>query len=496
MTCVSAGANPALAGMPCGASALGTCTGGACVCPAGSAYALGDCQSCPAFTVPRIYVNADPAVGVDNACCGRTNTRGFGGACRTVTQAYQNLGGSFSEILLTGDAQGNASESETYPIHLGSAVALRGNRTYFRGRSGVPVFSVDLDTTEVLITGVNIGTNSVGQSAGASDGIYVGTTAAGASATARTYDVSVRGVSNGVHLDGGQWESGSNNYITNVANAGVLCRSDRRPSAISRAYGDLTIDMASGFGVLASTNCNINYGVSLSIGARSTSCAPAKNGGYGIYAESNAIVRSVGTNINCMNNDGVSLRSNPALAVNNPTVTIRGSIRHSGCAGAYAEVGRLRIFGTTVSNNHWGVIQRSANSSVDPTQSLVNLNGTDPGSATTIFRNTFSCNNQMEPGACCTAGSCPPGYNVWNNSGLPLDAGNNYWEDSPVSVCNCPSSLTSCACAGAAFGQTAPPNDTSVVNSPPSASVTGRPATTITGAALIATPSGCGLVSP
>src|SRR5665213_307187 len=83
------------------------------------------------------------------------------------------------------------------------------------------------------------------------------------------------------------------------------------------------------------------------------------------------------------------------------------------------------------------VVQRSDSSSTDPTKALINLTGTFFGG--TIERNTIVCNSETEPGACCAGTSCPPGYDVWNNSGLDLPADDNAWIDGALGVCNCDS---------------------------------------------------------
>jgi hypothetical protein len=164
-----------------------------------------------------------------------------------------------------------------------------------------------------------------------------------------------------------------------------------------------------------------------------------------------------------MTEDGITLRSNPDAAVNSPSVTFKGTIRNTGCVGAYAEVGTLNITGSTIQDNHFGVVQRSALSSTDAADALITLVGP----------NTFKCNGKAEPGLCCTTEDCPNGVDIWNNSGLPLNATNNFWSSSPVSQCRCDENQENCACSGSAVGETTPPDGLGVLRSPYAGSDTG-----------------------
>ncbi len=138
-TCQISGPASGKQGQSCGMSSTGTCSAqGVCECPSGQAYYQGDCQVCPTFTQAVAYVNADPTIGVDNACCGRVQQTGFGGPCLTVGQGIE-VATQNSTIYVTGDALGNASALEQYPIRLrkgASVTSSSATAVCFRGAAG------------------------------------------------------------------------------------------------------------------------------------------------------------------------------------------------------------------------------------------------------------------------------------------------------------------------------------------------------------------------
>lgn len=480
---------------------------------------------CPAFTQAVAYVNADPSVGVDNACCGRVQQKGFGGPCLTVGQAIQ-VANQNSTIYVTGDSLGNASALEQYPIRLRKGVTLVG-QACFRGAPGLPVFSaLDDGATAILVQSV-MGRTCQGEPGGASDGVYVAKIAGGASASVKLSGnvvidkvdngihvaggavtaeplcgvacystVTISNVINGLSVDGGTADfNGATLNVANASNAGILCQSTtdsqiQSQLSLSHTYGGCSsiTTVAAKYGIFAGTGCrttgNSDACNSVNLGTISGPCPSPKTDRFGIYAEGDAQVNVSGT-IRCMSEDGVTLRANAALSTNAPQVTFSsGSLEHSGCNGAYAEVGRLTVFGTNVVYNHTGVVQRSPLSSTDAASAVVNLAGTNNS---TPAMNTFKCNGKAEPGLCCAGSNCPNGYDVWNNSGLPLNATSNYWRAAPVAQCICNEQLQSCACSGSALGQTTPPDGLSVLRSPFQSSSTGT--VDITGYALVADPN-------
>jgi hypothetical protein len=457
--CVPSGATGA---STCGNVTKGTCVSGACQCPAGSGFYNGDCQTCAAATSSPV-VNANPSVGADNQCCGRSNTAGFGGPCLTIGQALANF--PSSSITVSGDPQGNVSSAEKYPVHLTKSASITASGTVcLPGTSGKPVVTVDGNvSTASAVYYFTIGTDCAGNSGGASDGIYVGP------GGIAVINGTIRKTVNGVHVDTGT-VSASGLTVDTVSGEGVLCRSDS--SATTSTFGNggyyatINIAGAAKHDIFASTGCSISLGTQANLGLGDTwPCPTNKRDTYGLYAEGNAIVSLVGAGrASCMTNDGISLRNNAGLSTNAPTVSLGTSsyvwnIAHNGCAGLYAEVGTLSAYHATIESNHWGVVQHSASSGAT---ALVNLSS---GS------NTLACNTSAEPGACSSAGA---GADLFNNSGLPLDASGNKWQDSPITVCNCNSQEASCACTP---GGSTPPDGIDVLNAPLSA---GTPTTTLT----------------
>jgi hypothetical protein len=244
--------------------------------------------------------------------------------------------------------------------------------------------------------------------------------------------------------------------------------------------GGGSISGAATYDIFASTECTADVdGVTLgSQGA----CAVPKADAFGIYAEGNASVTMAGGAIACMSEDGVSLRNNAALTVNAPSVEIQGvTISHCGCTGFYAEVGKGTAMGATLSHNHWGLIQHSALSSTAATASLFAV----------ANENTFTCNTESEPGACFNAASTLGGADIWNDSGLVLDASEDVWDVVPVGACTCNSQSTGCTCTGWAAGSTSPPDGIEILLTPYSATSTGTPTVVTTGAFAQTPASGC-----
>jgi hypothetical protein len=522
-TCQISGPAAGQPGKTCGMSDSGTCSAeGHCVCPSGQAYAQGDCQVCPAFTQAVAYVNADPTVGVDNACCGRAPQKGFGGPCLTVGQGIE-VAPQNSVIYVTGDALGNASALEQYPIRLRKGANVTSSSSAaacFRGAPSVPVFSAQDDTATAGLQQLVIGTTCQGEPGRASDGIYVGTTVSSSAASVNlTGNVAIQRVDNGMHVVGGTLTlsvGGSTMTVTGVtnglildggtasvtpnlslsitkaSNAGILCQSRTDLQTLSElsigGFGDygaaLVITETASYAIFAGTGCRITA-TRPYLSPVSGTCPTTKTDRFGIYAEGDAQVSVTGGTIRCMSEDGISLKANSALSVNAPQVTFSsGTLEHNGCSGAYAEVGRLTVFGSTVMYNHTGVVQRSPLSSADASSAIVNLAGASGGSPA---MNTFKCNGKAEPGLCCNGTNCPNGFDVWNNSGLPLIASSNYWRAAPVAQCICNEQLQSCTCSGSAAGQSTPPDGLSILRSPFQGSNTGT--VNITGYALVTDPT-------
>jgi hypothetical protein len=464
--CGVSSAKPGSEGTACGVDNPGTCHNGHCQCSGGLTYYAGDCQSCPSFgTSTTVYVDADPSVGEDNTCCGRTQNHGLGGPCRTIGQAITVAQSTWS-VNVKGDAAGgNVSPEETYPIHLAKGLTIAANGTVcVPGVSGKNVFAVDVDTATSNLYYFIIGRNCQGSASGALDGVYVGTTPTGQSTTSTIYSVTIEKVVNGIHVDGGT--ASGYGTISKVSGYGLLCRSDTVTTANSTVSGSLTINQAAKADAFASTNCTTGASgnLTLSLGTTSGVCPSPKLDKIGVYAESNARLSLYGSNIRCMDEDAVTLRAGANLATNAPSVSVDVSnLEHSGCVGAYAEVGTLRMTRTLVAGNHWGVVERSGNSSTVASDAMVNLSGMNN---TSDVHNSFKCNGKSERGACCTASSCPNGGDIWNNSGLPLDATYDYWSVAPIPKCLCDSNQQNCTCTGSAQGQTTPPDALGVLRAP------------------------------
>ncbi|MFO0584960.1 MAG: hypothetical protein U0229_22015 [Anaeromyxobacter sp.] len=488
--CVAGGPDPAKEGQACGVSPQGTCTNGECACPAGTTFWQGNCETCPGYTVSSFYgtltAYVDAGMGLDNACCGRSSLVGsLGGPCRTLGTALANIPASGFTVSVVGDASKNASDSEAYPIRIGGGVAIWGpqnDTVYFPGSPGKDVFRVDVDSVEVAFYNLTAGRRASGAPGGASAGLYVG--ASGVAFPANNFTVD--GTDRGIVVDGGELRIGVGGTVTirRAVTDAVVCRSETNSILTSRiltrastAQGRLALESAGNRLLYASTNCVVGQhptplvSPALILGPETGACTTPRPFQFGIYAEGNADIYVSVLHARCAGVDGVSLRQNGALAVNAPIVTIGSEaggtfidsyVTDSGCAGLYAEVGTARVFRTAFLRNQWGVYQSSLLESSAPGSQLIDLTGRDLSGARS-HPNTLACNARSGAGLCALAGQ---GGDVWNQSGLPLLAPNNYWDHSPLSRCQaCDTNLQSCACTGAAFGLTTPPDGVDVVTS-------------------------------
>ncbi|MFI5299999.1 MAG: hypothetical protein ACHREM_18070 [Polyangiales bacterium] len=496
--CANGAADPSMAGQPCTIGSSGTCTGGKCVCPAGQEFYGGDCNACPSFgTTTTVYVDA--AKGTDDLCCGRSQKIQLGGPCKTITHAMKQVGGAVWTINFTGDANGNASSSETYPLSFSNGTYLAGQgstSSCIPGVAGKPVIQISTDAQAVYIGGVTLGTQCGATTPAPSAGIWVANGGQGLvwydvqitnvtdgihiapSSTCGTAGAVIHGVTNGVNIDGGTWSSNGPTTISNVTD-GIHCTSVTSTSAISGNAGQASaiITGATRYGVYAGPGCNLTgaspspgSGFEGSIGP--ATCDATRPDGIGIYLEGNAAMEigwGAQSVISCMNGDGIVLANNAALT-GSPSLTLSGyspiTIRNNGGAGIRALAGLVTAYNTTITGNHWGVVQQSSASSTDPSKALIDLTGMSNYTAGLISPNTIYCNGKTEAGEYCTAGSCPNGANVWNNSGLPLLVQNTYWADSPLSKCLWDSVHSKYACTGSAAGSTTPPDQIDILTSP------------------------------
>ena len=478
--CVPNGPNPNVTnGSLCPGASSGTCQSGVCNCGAGSTYYQGDCTSCPAFSNTTILVNADPTKGIDNVCCGASGVHGLGGPCLTVTQALKNVPASGWSINVTPDVLGNISHQETYPLKLRNTVFLSLGGTYLKGAPGKNIIEVDSDNSTVTVYYGVFGIDSSGAVGGATNGIYVGSTSTGQISTVNNYYSTFAHLTNGVFVDGGT----ATVYLTDavsIANAAVLCRSDSPPhnaSTLANLYGTVT---SANYGLFAGQGCAV-ASLSGAFGPNPYGgqiCPSPKPLQYGVWMEGNAQASIGGLTTSCVNVDGVSLRANPNLSSNYPQAQISGALfRHSGCAGLYVEAGRANVQGSVVRNNHFGVWLNSSGSGTDPTQAPLSLDSGQP--VASGYANHFYCNNSTEPGRCTSSGAfTTKGFSIFNESGWTVDANNNYFALAPPSSCTCDYQLQSCACKGAAFGETTPRDGLDVEKNPYSMGSPGIPVVT------------------
>jgi hypothetical protein len=336
--------------------------------------------------------------------------------------------------------------------------------------------SAALETDDYTGSGTRrwtLGASCAGVASGATSGVYVGP---GGSLSAD--GVVITKTTTGAIVDGGSLTvQYSTLGLTDLSGDGIVCKSVSSPSASSSVwvstlyndeYGWLTSARVAGRAIYASTNCQVGssqYG-GISLGS-SLPCPSPKRDGDGIVADSNAIV-TVDGSVECMSGDGIALRANSAVAVNNPQVTMEiacswenGScypsyLGHNGCAGGYADCGKLTLDGVQLVHNHWGAHQKSsAAASTDPSLALVHV------TTTTSIPSRLACATAAEPGRCCVAGDCAPGANVFNESALVLAASGDQWPDSPLRLCTgCNAALQSCACS---TGGTTPPDGIDVM---------------------------------
>lgn len=486
--CVNAGPNPAKPdGVVCAPNINGVCADGACQCADGRVFAYGDCETCPAFTGQSLTVNANPAIGADNACCGRSALVGLGGPCLTIGQAIKNVTGENWEIHVTGDAAKNLSAAEVYPIRLSRSVSVYLHSVFAKGASGVPVFTVDTNVSATIMGGT-LGVDSSGAESGASDGVYVGSAVLGTTPRVAVSGVSVKKTTHGVRVDSRGSASLSGASADGV-DVGILCRADALP------FGTAQVSASSGgvaharLGALVGRGCVANIGGQFGVypGDPSSPCPLPRPIQYGVLVESTGeLSASSGMSVYCADVDGVSLRRNPNEPINAPKATLSGvQLRYNACAGIYAEVGQAAVSNSVVRNNRFGVFVSSSESSSDTAKAPVVLNS---GSAN--MRNRILCNNATRTGGACSTGPfAAKGYNVFNNSGYTIDASNNSWSDSPVSKCLCDSTLANCSCSGWAIGQTTPPDNLSVLNAPLLLGTAGVPSVITTNNAIDATPT-------
>ena len=484
--CVFGAPKPNSEGQACGAN-TGTCKNGACTCATGKVMAQGVCTSCPVFpTGKTINVHGSLAIGVDNLCCGRTkNSNTLGGYCNTITQALAIIDAQGDKagwkIYVTGDSAGNMSSKEVYPLVLRHGVALSAptGNPCLPGKAGLTAITVS-GGAMVFVSSIRVGMCS-GTSYKASIGLDVPV-----ATILRAHDVDVFGAAiggrikgslepyaGGVRFSGGgigaRVDGGKLMYANGVGyevildnnDIGLLCRTDGG-SGQSTASAYFKVTGKGSIGAWASTNCVFTptSGSYFGISSSSAACA-TKNLVEGVRADANAIVTLTSAFVGCTLGDGVALRTNAAVPINAPTVTLNGSdIRDSGCSGVYVEAGKLGGNTNKFHHNHWGVLYRSALASGT---APIALNGV---STATTKHNRFYCNGKAEPGNCCTGDNCPSGYNVWNNSGQKLDLSYNEWTDGPVVQYGCDANLQACQCVASTTCESPPPDGAKVVNSP------------------------------
>jgi hypothetical protein len=420
--------------------------------------------------------------GVDDLCCGRSATTGIlGGPCETITHGLKQVQANAWTINFVGDASGNASPNEVYPIELSGGVYVVGQgatSSYVPGTSGKAVFEVATDSIDAHVNNLTMGTRADGKSVGATYGMYIHGGGYGLIGYANVSQVDqgvyvgpsssfygVGGITStriGLNLDGGQFGySTSVLTITGASQDGIHCESVTSPTTASGSTSieiEAAISGSSRYGLYAGHGCSITCGSS-TFGP--STCQATRPDGVGVYVEGTGFAYLQSAVVSCMNGDGAVAANNVALS-GTPTLTIDGTtVRNNGGAGVRGESGTVTVFGSTVTANHWGAIQQSgATGSVG----IVNLAGYN---ATNVAApNTFYCNGKTEPGAYCTPSSCPNGANVWNNSALPLAAKNDYWANSPLTKCSCSNALASCTCSGGAAGDTTPPDVLDVLVSP------------------------------
>lgn len=462
--CESAGANPARPnGSSCSPTINGLCQDGRCQCAGNATFVFGDCQTCPAFTDSTVRVDADPLRGADNACCGRTAVSGLGGPCLTITQALKNAQGSSWTIAVTPDIVRNVSASEPYPIELSRGVSINLSNAFVPGRAGVPVFVVKDDSPMTNLSSGTLGVNSARVPSGASAGVRVFSFDGGTTPSVTLFSVLIENTQDGVQIESGGRANvfGNGMRFARISNAAVSCQSTLRPDAGAQVSLSASVDSAR-YGLFASNGCSATGGLSAGPNISGPSpCPLPRPFEHGVWLEGTAQASLGGMTVTCAAIDGISLRSNPLLPVNLPSATIsQVSLLRNGCAGVYAEVGRANVQNTTIRNNHFGVYASSAQGSTNPVLAPINLNSGQ------FTRNTILCNRAQTGGACSVGTFASRGFDVFNNSGFVIDASNTAWGFVPIGRCDCDPTLTSCSCAGAAFGLLTPPDGLAILNAP------------------------------
>ncbi len=448
--CVDAGADGSKTGSACGASGTGTCAAGACACPSGRQWTGTDCAACPAPTGSTLYVDA--AIGTDNACCGALSTAGIGGACKTITQALKNVKGSAWTISANGDA----SSSEAYPLHLGSGLTLVSSGR-IPGGAGSDIIAVDLDATTVTLNLLQLGV-PIGGTPATRDGIVVRAPNATTSPHVVVQFLGQAYVGrDSFHIDGGalDYQTGSTADV-GALRAGIYCVSETTPTLGSsfNNVGNLSFAYPAGspvqYGVYAGHGCTVTRAPSVSpfIGQ-----CPPQRPTYGYWIEDDASVAGYGAN--CALRDNVSVRVGPHPTETASVTISDGYVTFAGCAGIYAEQGHVSVRATSIQSNRWGVVQHTSASSSSSAAAMIDANGSS-GCAHPPCTNTIDQNRNIEGAAWCCAGSasCAPPADVFNNSGLPLIATFDTVGRCPVTTCSCNSALASCTCTG---GGTTPP---------------------------------------
>ena len=485
--CEAAGPNPARPdGTTCSPTINGVCQAGRCVCNGAATFAFGDCQVCPAFTNTTVRVNADPLRGQDNACCGRTTLPGLGGPCLTIGQAMRNVGGTNWTIEVTPDGLGNVSPAETYPITLSRGVFVQLFQVFVPGRAGVPVFVVKDDSLNVSMQNGVIGSTSAGTPSNASAAVQVFSADGGQRPSLSVSSTIVDGTVDGVQVESG----GSVQFsasIRRVSNTGISCKSSLFPDAgagVSTGPGAQVQNAR--YGAFLSSGCTAQLARS-SFGVQAFQddpvCPTPRPLEYGVWMEGTARLPAFDGVVACASADGISLRSNPLLPTNAPLADpLSATLRRNGCAGLYVEAGRARVVGAVVRSNHFGISVSSASGSADPLQAPVTLN---PGSGR---RTELLCNRAQVGGTCATGAFANRGFNLFNNSGFVIDATNTSWGDLPVGRCDCDPTLTTCSCAGSAFGLLVPPDGLSILNAPLVAGSPGVPSVLTTNFSLASNP--------
>jgi hypothetical protein len=484
--CESAGPNPARPdGTTCSPTISGLCQSGRCQCTGNATFVFGDCQTCPAFTDLTVRVNADPLRGADNACCGRTSVTGLGGPCLTIRQAMRNVQGSGWTIHVTPDVVQNLSAAEVYPIELSRGVFVNLGGAFAAGRPGVPVFVIKDDSTTVTLQSGTVGVSSARVASGASAGVRVFSGDGGTTPNASLFSLQVESTQDGIQVESGGRASmsGTSMNLVRIANAGVSCQSTLRPDAGAQVSISASVESAR-YGLFASTGCSATGSFRVGPNINLTSPCPLPRPiEHGVWLEGTAVA-DLTIQVICSAGDGVSLRTNPLLPVNAPIATVTQSfLARNGCAGIYAETGRVTVRNTTIRSNHFGVYASSTLGGSNPLLAPINLNG---GGGFT--RNTILCNQAQTNGLCSVGTFASRGFDVFNNTGFLLDASNTNWGFLPMGRCDCDSTLTTCSCAGAAFGLLSPPDGLAILNAPLLAGSPTTPSVITTNFALASNP--------